>query len=144
MNFQADGETILIVCTGNSCRSIMAEAMINQLAAGRLSAFSAGSAPTGVVHPDAIRCLQRHGYDVQLPRSKSWDEFRGTAFDYLVTVCDGAAGEVCPVICTETKRLHWSIPDPAQAQGSAQELDCVFDGALRLLEGHLESFLRVC
>lgn len=133
---------VLVLCTGNSCRSIIAEALINAYGAERFEAFSAGSRPTGRVHPRALRTLERHGIQVRLPRSKSWDEFAGQRFDCVVTVCDSAARETCPIFAGEATRLHWSTWDPADARGSDAEIDAAFERTFReLKERVLEELL---
>ena len=104
---------VLVLCTGNSCRSVIAEALINQLGKGKYEAVSAGSFPAGYVHPKSIETLKRHGIDPGNPRSKSWDEFSTQPFDLVITVCDQAAGESCPLFPGKPKKLHWSTPDPA-------------------------------
>ena len=132
---------VLILCTGNSCRSIMAEALINQLGVGRYDAVSAGSCPTGQVHPQSIETLGRHGIDHGQPSSQSWDEFADVDFDFVITVCDEAAGEVCPVFPGHPKKLHWSTPDPAQAQGADDEIKRVFDEVFMMLKNRVEAFI---
>lgn len=132
---------VLVLCTGNSCRSIMAECLINQLGKGVLHALSAGSAPTDYVHPKSIETLERHSIAVGDVRSKSWDEFANLRFDYVITVCDQAAREVCPVFLGEYKKLHWSIPDPAATKGTVQEIDAAFDAAFDLLKIRIEAEL---
>ena len=132
---------VLVLCTGNSCRSIMAEALINQLGAGRYEAVSAGSTPTGQVHPKSIEALRRQGIEVDQPRSKSWDEFANRNFDLVITVCDRAAGESCPVFPGAPRKLHWSTPDPAEATGSEDRVDRAFDEALQLLRERIEQEL---
>ena len=97
---------VLVLCTGNSCRSVMAEALFNHLGQGEIEAVSAGSFPAGYVHPKSIETLKRHGIDPGKPRSKSWDEFAGQSFDLVVTVCDQAASESCPVFLGPAKKLH--------------------------------------
>lgn len=131
----------LVLCTGNSCRSIMAEALINQLGAGAYKAESAGSTPAGYVHPRSIETLRRHGVDIGEPRSKSWDEFAAQHFDAVITVCDQAANESCPVFGGNPHKLHWSIPDPAKEQGSDEELTQAFDTAYQLLKSRVEKEL---
>ncbi|MEJ2442744.1 MAG: arsenate reductase ArsC [Exilibacterium sp.] len=132
---------VLVLCTGNSCRSIMAEALINALGEGHYVAQSAGSKPAGFVHPKSIQTLKRHGIDVVEPRSKSWDEFEGEHFDWVITVCDQAASESCPVSFGKHEKLHWSTPDPAKAQGSEGEVDAAFDEAFFLLRNRIEKEL---
>jgi protein-tyrosine-phosphatase len=134
-------KTVLVLCTGNSCRSIMAEAMINQLGRGRFRAVSAGSFPAGYVHPGSLQTLARHGIDVAEPRSKSWDEFAGHRFDLVITVCDRAAAESCPAFAGPCERLHWSIPDPVAAEGDQDALTAAFDDAYRRLRNHIETEL---
>lgn len=130
--------TVLFLCTGNSARSIMAEAILNALGRPKFAAFSAGSAPTGTVNPHSIETLKRHGIDLGEPRSKSWDEFADHPLDLVVTVCDRAARETCPLFPGRPKTLHWSIPDPAQAKGSEENLTNAFDEAFLLLNTHIE------
>ncbi len=132
---------VLVLCTGNSCRSIMAEALINALGEGHYVAQSAGSKPAGFVHPKSIQTLKRHGIAVVEPRSKSWDEFEGEHFDWVITVCDQAASESCPVSFGKHEKLHWSTPDPAKAQGSEGEVDAAFDEAFFLLRNRIEKEL---
>lgn len=132
---------ILVLCTGNSCRSIMAEAIINSLGAGRYVAVSAGSNPTGYVHPKSIETLERHGISVSNPTSKSWDEFAGEHFDLVITVCDAAAAESCPAFLGKHEKLHWSTPDPAKATGTEEEINAAFDEAFTLLKQRIETEL---
>jgi arsenate reductase (thioredoxin) len=129
---------VLVLCTGNSCRSIMAEALINQLGDGRFSAVSAGSRPTGQVHPGALATLARHGIDTGEPRSESWDTYGHEPFDYVITVCDAAAAETCPAFPGRFRRLHWSIPDPAHVQGTPTEVEAAFEQAFALLRMRIE------
>lgn len=134
-------QRVLVLCTGNSCRSVMAEALINQLGKGRFAAVSAGSFPTGYVHPKSIETLQRHGVDPGNPVSKSWDQFSGQHFDFVITVCDEAAKEACPWFSGGSQRLHWSTPDPAKATGSDDEVNKSFDEAFALLKQRIEKEL---
>lgn len=131
-------EHVLVLCTGNSCRSVMAEALINQLGEGRYTAVSAGSRPAGYVHPKALDTLRRHGIDPGSPRSKSWDVFAGARFDVVLTVCDSAAAESCPLFLGEHRKIHWSIPDPAAATGTDAEIDAAFDAAFTLLQTRID------
>lgn len=131
---------VLVLCTGNSCRSVMAEALINQLKQG-YEAVSAGSFPAGYVHPKSIETLIRHGVDAGEPRSKSWDEFAGQEFDYVITVCDNAANEVCPVLMGSQTKIHWSTPDPAKAEGSEADIEAAFDDAFMMLKTRIEQEL---
>lgn len=132
---------VLVLCTGNSCRSVMAEALINQLGKGKYTAVSAGSFPAGYVHPESIAALKRHGIEISEPRSKSWDEFAGQAFDLVITVCDEAASESCPVFLGKNRKLHWSTPDPAKTEGSDEDIRQSFDDALQMLRGRIENEL---
>lgn len=131
---------VLVLCTGNSCRSIMAEALINAVSAGRYEAVSAGSNPAGYVHPKSIQTLNRHGISVSEPRSKSWDEFTGQHFDLVITVCDAAA-ESCPAFLGKHEKLHWSTPDPAKASGTEDEINTAFDEAFFMLKHRIETEL---
>jgi arsenate reductase (thioredoxin) len=133
---------VLVLCTGNSCRSVMAEALINHLSQGRYRAWSAGSSPKGYVHPKTIEVLKRHGIDPGTPRSKSWDEFANQPFDMVISVCDQAAGESCPLFSGKPKKLHWSIPDPAKATGTDAEINSVFDESFSMLKSRIEDLVR--
>lgn len=135
-------QRILVLCTGNSCRSVMAESLINQLGKGKYEAVSAGSHPAGHVHPKSIETLKRHGIDSGQPRSKSWHEFEGQTFDLVITVCDQAAAESCPVFLGKAKKLHWSTPDPAKATGSDADIEAAFDTAFFMLKDRIEDLLH--
>jgi arsenate reductase len=116
---------VLFLCTGNSARSIMAEAILNKLGAGKFRAYSAGSQPKGRVNPHTIQLLQSLGYDTSGFRSKSWNEFAkpcAPPLDFAFTVCDNAAGEICPVWPGQPMTARWGVPDPAEANGSAAEI----------------------
>lgn len=119
----------------------MAEALINHLGGERFRAESAGSQPTGTVHPRALATLRRHGIDAGAARSKSWDEFAGEAFDCVITVCDAAAAEPCPAFAGRFRRLHWSTPDPAAASGPDEALDAAFESAFQALRSRIEQEL---
>ena len=129
---------ILFLCTANSCRSILGEALANHLGEGRLIARSAGSHPSGRVHPRALAVLERHGVPVGQPVSKSMDDLDDEWFDVVITVCDAAAGEACPVWLAESAKVHWGIPDPAGAEGSDDEIDAVFERTYQRLRQRLE------
>lgn len=130
---------VLVLCTGNSCRSIIAEGLINALGEGRFVASSAGSQPTGEVHPGALEALARHGVAVGRPRSKSWEDPDIPEPDLVITVCDSAAGETCPVWLASIPRVHWSIPDPAGATGSDAEVRAIFDQCYQRLRRRIEA-----
>jgi arsenate reductase (thioredoxin) len=138
---KSDEINVLVLCTGNSCRSVMVEALINDLGRGRYRAWSAGSVPVGSIHLKSIETLQRHGIDPGQPRSKSWNEFAEQQFDLVITVCDQAAGESCPVFPGNPKKLHWSTPDPAKVTGSEAEIDAAFDKAFLMLKNRVEDTL---
>jgi arsenate reductase (thioredoxin) len=139
---KSDAFNVLVVCTGNSCRSIIAEALINNLGRGRYRAWSAGSFPVWHVHSKSIETLQRHGMDPGQPRSKSWNECAEQSFDLVITVCDQAAGETCPLFPGSPKKLHWSTPDPAKATGSDCEMDAAFDRTFFMLKNRVEEFMK--
>jgi arsenate reductase (thioredoxin) len=127
---------VLFLCTGNSARSIMAEAILNRVGAGKFRAYSAGSQPKGQVHPETIRLLQGLGYDTSGFRSKSWNGFAkpgAPPLDFAFTVCDNAAGETCPVWPGQPMTAHWGIPDPAEAKGNAAEIALAFKDAYRMM-----------
>jgi arsenate reductase len=138
--------TVLVLCTGNSARSILGEALFNHLGEGRVRAFSAGSKPKGVPHPGALRLLARRGIDTSAFRSKSWDEFTAPgapSIDLAITVCGNAAGEACPVFLGSPLKAHWGLPDPADVTGSDAEVDAAFEETWRLLEMRVKSFLAL-
>jgi arsenate reductase len=134
---------VLFLCTGNSARSIMAEAILNKLGAGQFRAYSAGSHPKGRVHPEALRLLQSLGYDTSGFRSKSWDEFAkpgGSDFDFVFTVCDNAAAEACPLWPGQPMTAHWGVPDPAEATGTPAEMALAFKDSYRMLHQRIGIF----
>ena len=138
--------TVLFLCTGNSARSILAECVLNRLGRGRFRAFSAGSFPKGQVHPYALELLQRQNYATQHLRSKSWDEFArpgAEPLDFVFTVCDDAAGEVCPVWPGQPMTAHWGMPDPAAAQGSETERRLAFAETMRMLHNRIGIFVSL-
>jgi arsenate reductase len=126
----------LFLCTGNSARSIMAEAILNKIGHGKFRAYSAGSQPKGQINPNTIQLLQNLGYDRSAFRSKSWNEFAkpgAPPLDFVFTVCDNAAGETCPFWPGQPMTAHWGVPDPAEAQGSVAEIALTFKDAYRIL-----------
>jgi arsenate reductase len=134
---------VLILCTGNSARSILAEALLKKLGAGQFKSYSAGSFPKGTVHPLALELLQEEGIDTAGMRSKSWDEFArpdAPEMDFVFTVCDQAAGEVCPIWPGQPVTAHWGIPDPAAVEGSAIEQKKAFREAYRMLSTRIKLF----
>lgn len=131
---------LLFLCTGNSARSILAEAILNRIGAGKYAAFSAGSQPAGRVNPGAAMLLQAKGFDIREFRSKSWDEFAALdapAMDIIITVCDSAANESCPVWPGHPLVAHWSLPDPAAVTGDAQQIRSAFEATFNILEQRL-------
>jgi arsenate reductase len=137
---------VLFLCTGNSARSIMAEAILKKVGSGKFQAYSAGSQPKGQVHPEAARLLQSLDFNTTGFRSKSWNEFAkpgAPALDFVFTVCDNAAGEACPFWPGQPMTAHWGIPDPAAAQGSPAEVALAFKGAYRMLSQRIGVFVAL-
>ena len=134
---------VLILCTGNSCRSVLGEALVNHLGGGRFQAFSAGSHPTGKVNANALATLKRHGIPTEGFSSQSWDEFDGLGIDIAITVCDSAAGEVCPVYLNSAIRAHWGLPDPAHVVGSQDVIDAAFEATYAALEKRIQQLLAL-
>lgn len=134
---------VLFLCTGNSARSILAESLLNHLGRGRFHGFSAGSHPKGAVHPIAMSLLQQLDLPIEGLRSKPWDEFEAPGappLHFVFTVCDNAAGEVCPVWPGKPVTAHWGIPDPAAVEGSDADKWSAFRAALRALENRIRAF----
>ena len=130
---------ILFLCTGNSCRSILAEATFNHLAPAGWKAMSAGSKPTGQVHPRSLALLAREGISTQGYHSKSWDNLP-TIPDVVITVCSNAAGETCPAYLGQVVRSHWGVEDPAHVTGTDSQIDAAFMAAYRILRARIEAF----
>jgi protein-tyrosine-phosphatase len=134
---------VLFLCTGNSARSILAEAILNRIGEGAFEAYSAGSMPKGEVHPQTIALLKRLRYPTEDLRSKSWDEFTRAGalkFDFVITVCDDAAREVCPAWPGQPMTAHWGVPDPASVAGNETEIAAAFKEAHRVLHRRVELF----
>ena len=134
----------MFLCTGNSCRSIMAEALLARHGRPQFKAFSAGSRPVGTPHAMALQVLREEGFEVDHFRSKSWDEFSGDSaprIDFVITVCNNAREETCPVWPGHPLLSHWDIEDPATAAGSIEEVRTVFQATFRELEARVEGFL---
>src|SRR5579863_7040704 len=137
---------VLFICTGNSARSIMAEAVLNRAGQGRFRAFSAGSQPRGHVHPYALDLLKRLHYDLRNVRSKSWTEFTGPGapgLDFAFTLCDNAAAETCPVWPGQPMTAHWGLPDPAAKIGTEAEMRLAFADAMRMITNRINIFVSL-
>jgi len=133
---------ILFLCTGNSCRSVLAEATFNALAGPEWRAMSAGSHPTGTIHPRSLALLQREGISTEGLHSKSWTGLPAIP-DIVITVCGNAAGETCPAYFGPVLRAHWGVDDPAKATGTDAEIDARFEQAYRTLRARIEAFLKL-
>ncbi len=134
---------VLVLCTGNSCRSVMAEGLLNHYGSGRIQAFSAGSFPTGNVHPMSLTTLKAHGMKAEGYRSKSWDEFTWQPMDVVITVCDNAAGETCPLFLGAPVKAHWGVPDPAHYEGTAAEVEAEFTRVFAMLERRVRALVAL-
>jgi protein-tyrosine-phosphatase len=137
---------VLFLCTGNSARSILGEAILNKMGKGKFVAYSAGSMPKGDVNPHALALLQRLGFATDGLRSKSWDEFAkpgAPQLDFVFTVCDNAANEVCPVWPGQPMTAHWGVPDPAAAEGSETKIAQAFRDAFMALQRRIELFANL-
>ena len=145
MNGEARTHRVLFLCTGNSARSILAEALMNRLSQGRVVAHSAGSHPLGQVNPAALALLSDKGFSVSDLRSKSWDEFDESSamdFDLVITVCDHAAEQICPAWRGSPRTLHWGLPDPAAVSGSDSEIRSAFERTYQDLENRIQILLN--
>ena len=137
---------VLFLCTGNSARSIIAEAILDKIGKGRFHAYSAGSHPRGEVNPHALDLLGRLGFDTSHFRSKPWDEFAkpdSPPLHFVITVCDSAAGEVCPVWPGQPMTAHWGMPDPAAVQGTPTEIALAFADTYRMLNNRIGAFANL-
>ncbi len=141
-----DPLNVLFLCTGNSARSILAECILNREGMGRFRGYSAGSMPTGKVNPLALNLLGKLNYDVSSLRSKSWEEFAGAdapKLDFVFTVCDNAANEVCPIWPGQPMTAHWGLPDPAAVRGTEAEKAFAFDDTYRMLNQRISIFVNL-
>jgi len=137
-------KNVLFLCTGNSCRSIMAEGLLNHYGKGKYQAFSAGSQPSGDVHPRSLATLRKHGIKSAGYESKSWDVFKDLVeLDIVITVCDNAAGEVCPLFYGAPLKAHWGAPDPAHFKGTEAELDTEFERVFAILETRVKALVSL-
>ena len=134
---------ILFICTHNRCRSILCEAITNQLSMGKLTACSAGSQPAGEVHPLTLQYLQERHISVEGLHSKSWDEGELSAPDIVITVCDSAASETCPVWLGNAVKIHWGLPDPSKLQGSDEETRKAFFNVMDMIESRITKLLTL-
>lgn len=134
---------VLFVCTGNSCRSIMAEALLSHVGSARFQAFSAGSFPTGTINPLALETLRQKGINTAGLRSKSWEEFANKPIDWVITVCDNAAGEACPFFPGRPIRAHWGVADPAKFQGADNGRKQIFERTASILEHRIKVMMRL-
>ncbi|MGA2023649.1 MAG: arsenate reductase ArsC [Steroidobacteraceae bacterium] len=137
---------VLFLCTGNSARSILAESLMNHWGRGRYRGFSAGSHPKGAVHPIALELLRQMQFPTEELRSKAWDEFAepgAPPIDFVITVCDNAAGEVCPIWPGHPMKAHWGIPDPAAVEGSDTQKWAAFRDAFQTLQSRIKLFLSL-
>ena len=132
---------ILYICTHNRCRSILAEAVTNQFGQGILEARSAGSQPAGVVHPLSLKYLQQSGIDIEGLRSQSWDAFEAWSPDVVITVCDSAAGESCPVWFGQSLKVHWGLSDPSALDASEEQVTLAFQRTIKTLKGRVEAIV---
>ena len=137
---------VIFLCTGNSARSILAEAILDKVGTGRFNAYSAGSMPKGEPHPQAIKLLNSLGYETSRFRSKNWDEFAkpdAPELDFVFTVCDNAAGEVCPVWPGQPMTAHWGVPDPAAVTGSDAVIAAAFADTYRQMNNRITAFVNL-
>jgi len=135
--------TVFVICTGNSCRSVMGEALFNHLGQGRIQAFSAGSHPIGRLNQGALATLKRHGLPTEGYQSQSWDEFEHQPMDIVITVCDNAAGETCPLYLTKAIKAHWGVSDPGHVEGSEEQKIAAFEQTFRILTLRVNKMLAL-
>jgi len=130
--------TVLVICTGNSCRSVLGEALFNHLGTGRIQAFSAGSHPKGFIKPKAIEILQKYGLPTHGLKSQSWDEYTHHPVDFIITVCDQAAGEVCPIYPSNATHIHWGLSEPSHTQ---KDINLALEHTYKTLEQRITKML---
>lgn len=135
--------TVLVICTGNSCRSVLGEALINHLGAGRLQAFSAGSNPIGRINAGALATLARHDLPTEGYKSQAWTEFADQQIDIAITVCDNAANETCPIYLNSATRVHWGLVDPGHIEGTEAEKIAAFEFTFKLLKQRITKMLEL-
>lgn len=129
---------LLFICTHNRCRSILSEAIANKVGQGKIKAFSAGSQPSGQVHPLSIKYLEQNGYNTEGLASQSWHDFENSKIDLTITVCDSAAGESCPLWFGDTIKLHWGLADPSKIEGSEAQIGEAFQKTIKIIEQRIE------
>ena len=134
---------VLVLCTGNSCRSVLGEALFNHLGQDRIKAYSAGSHPLGKINAGALATLKRHGLPTEGYKSQSWNEFAEQPLDIVITVCDNAAEETCPIYLTKAIRAHWGLSDPGHVNGTEQEKIAAFEQTLQILEQRINKMLAL-
>ena len=134
---------ILFICTHNRCRSILSEAITNNIGAGVIEARSAGSQPVGEVHPLSVKYLEETGYNTDGLRSQSWDEFESFNADLVITVCDSAAGETCPVWFGKSVKAHWGLSDPSKISGSDEEIKAAFLACIEIIENRAKALVNI-
>ncbi|MCX2779723.1 arsenate reductase ArsC [Microbulbifer thermotolerans] len=134
---------LLFICTHNRCRSILSEAITNHLAQGRITAYSAGSQPAGQVHPLSLKYLEARGISTAGLKSQSWDDFSDVEPDAVITVCDNAANESCPVWFGNTVKVHWGLPDPSKLDAPEEVLESAFNSVMDTIEGRIRKLLAL-
>lgn len=134
---------VFVICTGNSCRSVMCEALLNHLGQGRVQAYSAGSHPIGKINEGALATLKRHDLPTEGYKSQSWEDFEDTPMDIVITVCDNAAGEACPLYLTKVVSAHWGVADPGHVKGTEAEKMTAFEKTFGLLEQRVKKMLEL-
>ncbi|MDO9423489.1 MAG: arsenate reductase ArsC [Methylobacter sp.] len=134
---------VFVICTGNSCRSVLGEALFNHLGQRRIKAFSAGSHPIGRINTGALATLKRHGLPTEGYKSQSWEDFEDKAMDIVITVCDNAAGETCPVYLSKAVRAHWGVSDPGHVEGTENEKIAAFEKIFGILEQRVKKMLTL-